>query len=124
MCFSSNNDHFLMGNKFVISFRIFIIQRLFFSVWFLVGIFLENIFLTCGLNSFQQLEISIPFSRFISPFGDMFVLGFRQSIKRASLIFLLLQCDSKSRNTLFSNQFRVSCFCGYVVQFHWFVDCI
>ena len=61
MCFSSNNDPFLTGNKFVISFRMFIIQRLFFLVWFLVGIFLENIFLTCGLNSFQQLEISIPF---------------------------------------------------------------
>ena len=65
------------------------------------GYFLESIFLMCGLNSFQQLAISIPFSRFMSVCGIIVTPGLRQSIKSASLIFLFLQCGSKSKKTLF-----------------------
>ena len=65
------------------------------------GYFLESIFLMCGLNSFQQLAISIPFSRFMSMCGIIVTPGLRQSIKSASLIFLFLQCGSKSKKTLF-----------------------
>ena len=79
-----------------------------FSVGFLWGIFLENIFLRCGLNSFQQLAISIPFLRFIRLFGDMLDLGLMQSIKSASLMFRFLQCGSKSKNALLPQS--IECF--------------
>ena len=42
------------------------------------GYFLESIFLKCGLNSFQQLAISIPFSRFMSMCGIIVTPGLRQ----------------------------------------------
>ena len=83
-----------------------------FSVGFPWGIFLENIFLRCGLNSFQQLAISIPFSRFIRLFGDMLDLGLMQSIKSASLIFRFLQCGSKSKNALFPQS--IECFLLFI----------
>ena len=65
--------------------------------WVSMGNFLENIFLRCGLNSFQQLAISIPFSRFIRLFGDMLDPGLMQSIKSASLICHFLQSVNKIR---------------------------
>ena len=82
-----------------------------FSVGFSRGIFLESNFLIWGLNSFQQLAISIPFSRFIRMFGEMVFQRFKQSIKIASLIFLFLQCGSKSRNTRFSQSIICFLFC-------------
>jgi len=79
-----------------------------FQLVFPRGILLESNFLIWGLNSFQQLAISTPFSRFIRMFGEKLFPGFMQSIKIASLIFLFLQCGSKSRNTRFSQS--IICF--------------
>ena len=63
--------------------------------------FFENIFRTSPLNSFQQLETSIPFSRFIKlELDDISAFGFKQSMKIASFIFLFLHCGSESRKTL------------------------
>ena len=57
------------------------------SNYFRFGIFEDNFFLISELNSFQQLEMSIPFLRFIM-WLEICVPGFRLSMNRASLTFL------------------------------------
>ena len=100
-----NNDPFLMSNKFEVSCR--------FNAWNFLG------------------KIWIPFNSWKSQFlfqesSVCTVIGLslnsRQSIKRASLIFLFLQCNSKSRNTLFPQS--ISCFlclwtCCVIPLFCW-----
>ena len=54
------------------------------------GIFFENIFRILGLNSFQQSEISRPFSRFIIDFDVISFPGLKKSIKSHSFICYLL----------------------------------
>jgi len=71
------------------------------SNYFRFGIFEDNFFLISELNSFQQPEMSNPFSRFIILLEICFP-GFRLSMYKTSLIFLHLQCVSESRKIVFS----------------------
>ena len=80
------------------------------------GIFFENIFRISGLNSFQQSEISRPFSRFIIDFDVISFPGLRQSIKSDSFIFLFLQCVSDSKNILLPKS--ILCFGVWTLAFH------
>ena len=82
----------------------------------------KYIVLMCGLNSFQQLEISMPFSKFMSLLGSMSDPGLMQSMKSASLIFRFLQCDSKSKNIWLSQLivcFLLLCTCCAIPFVFW-----
>ena len=70
------------------------------SNYFRFGIFEDNIFLISELNSFQQPEMSNPFSMFIMLLEICFP-GFRLSMYKAFLIFFV--------SSVFQNQGR-SCF--------------
>ena len=104
----------------VFSFRRF---EFHFSVGFSWGIFLESSFIIWRINSFQKLAISTFCSRFLRMFGQMLFLGFIQSNKISSLIFLVLHCGSKSRNTLFSQSIVCFYFSLNVVQNHLCLAC-
>ena len=86
------------------------------------GIFFENIFRISGLNSFQQSEISRPFSRFIIDFDVISFPGLRQSIKSISFIFLFLQCVSDSKNILLPQS--ILCFVVWTCSAIPFVLCL
>ena len=122
LCVSSNNDQGASNNIAIT----YANSKLFsqkFIFWFtaLLWIFLENILLMCGLNSFQ-LEISMPFSRFMSLLGSMSDPGLMQSMKSASLIFRFRQCDSKSKNISLSQLivcFLLLCTCCAIPFVFW-----
>ena len=73
------------------------------------GYFLESIFLLCGLNSFQQLAISIPFSRFMSVYGIKVTPVLRHSIKSTSLTSFFSNAAQNPRKLCSPNQLCVFC---------------